>query len=908
MIISGFNRYFEKHGRVTYIVLGVIISFIFVIFVTPGSLGGGGRRGLSSLGTMYGKKLKVKEMTHRMACTELAFMLRTGQSLSQRGGHEAQLGESLRIMRALHEAKARGLDNVSDAEVVAAIHDMPFFKDENGVFSKTAFTNFKENYLVSLGLTGQDFDQIVRENLIVERLEKEETKDVTVDDKDVDAWVGNYTVRSAEIPEKTATAGQASDEEIEAFFKDRRSELKLERQRAVVVASVDEAKLVEKLAGDPSIAPTEEELTRQYEAMKETIYKGKTFEEVKERVTTAVRARKVGRAAEKVAADLAKAAAEIPEGEAAGRLAAFTAQATATGVITVTDCDFFGTGTVIPGLEGNSHVALADAIRKLDKVGQVTPAVRDAAAYRVAWLKAIKEGELPQEITPEVRTLIVDKLLEENALKYYNETIAPFKDKVAGCKSVWDLLPAYQQELAKDETLSDEQKESKARDYQDMLSSQVRPFFHAEQRSYKAAIFRPEDYLEQVKLTDEEIAAGYEARSDKYQKVEARLSMILLKTDATMDDAAKAAKKARAEEALAKLQEGTEFEEIVQEYSEDEDTKDRQGDTLLKNVKDFDSAIRTAIATMEVDQTSGVIETANGYAIVKVAEKVPARTLDEVKEELVEELKMEAAKRLAQEAAQELSDALVRTFDKAKDNGEAPEAAAVFDTMAKEFPKATVQLEENVGQSGEPNVLAREAALANRVFSTTADDPFTDGVEGNLAAYVGCLMSIEPPYLATPDDAVILSTLKNTYKHVKAGEAAKAEAIAAADRINAALKENPDLAKAAGELTFKEVEPFNRINSMYGIPGLPVRNAVELYDVLSKAEKKTIVAPQKTYMGYVLVYYDDFVVPDNAETATMKDNVKNYLLRQEQIKVLTTFYEKLEKESDTRLVEGVSTR
>ena len=82
MIISSFNRYFEKHGRKTYIALGIIISVIFVF-----SLGGGmdscGYRtpGLKSFGKMYGKTLKSKEIMHEMRKTDIGYVLRTGMSL-----------------------------------------------------------------------------------------------------------------------------------------------------------------------------------------------------------------------------------------------------------------------------------------------------------------------------------------------------------------------------------------------------------------------------------------------------------------------------------------------------------------------------------------------------------------------------------------------------------------------------------------------------------------------------------------------------------------------------------------------------------------------------------------------------------------------------------------------------------
>ena len=84
MIISSFNRYFEKHGRKTYIVLGIIISVIFVF-----SLGGGmdscGYRepGLKSFGKMYGKTLKSKETMELMRRADVGYVLRTGMSLGR---------------------------------------------------------------------------------------------------------------------------------------------------------------------------------------------------------------------------------------------------------------------------------------------------------------------------------------------------------------------------------------------------------------------------------------------------------------------------------------------------------------------------------------------------------------------------------------------------------------------------------------------------------------------------------------------------------------------------------------------------------------------------------------------------------------------------------------------------------
>ena len=69
MFISRFNRFFEKHSKVTYLVLLIVIIATFVIFVTPGDVFRGGKGQVTDLGEMYGKKLNVDEMQVEMKKT-----------------------------------------------------------------------------------------------------------------------------------------------------------------------------------------------------------------------------------------------------------------------------------------------------------------------------------------------------------------------------------------------------------------------------------------------------------------------------------------------------------------------------------------------------------------------------------------------------------------------------------------------------------------------------------------------------------------------------------------------------------------------------------------------------------------------------------------------------------------------
>ena len=172
MIISSFNRYFEKHGRKTYIVLGIIISVIFVF-----SLGGGmdscGYRepGLKSFGKMYGKTLKSKETMEQMRRADIGYILRTGMSLGRNNGDSQLLQLALQRMRALHKAHELGLDKVSDAELLEGIQSQPIFGGKDN-FSKQRYLDFVNNYMIPNRMSGGDLDEIIKENLIIDRLEE----------------------------------------------------------------------------------------------------------------------------------------------------------------------------------------------------------------------------------------------------------------------------------------------------------------------------------------------------------------------------------------------------------------------------------------------------------------------------------------------------------------------------------------------------------------------------------------------------------------------------------------------------------------------------------------------------------------------------------------------------------------
>jgi NIMA-interacting peptidyl-prolyl cis-trans isomerase 1 len=79
----------------------------------------------------------------------------------------------------------------------------------------------------------------------------------------------------------------------------------------------------------------------------------------------------------------------------------------------------------------------------------------------------------------------------------------------------------------------------------------------------------------------------------------------------------KADAKARAAEALAKIQAGTTFEDAVTQYSDDAGSADRMGSVGKFHRDDMDPAFSAAAFALRVGQVSDVVETPFGFHIIK---------------------------------------------------------------------------------------------------------------------------------------------------------------------------------------------------------------------------------------------------------------------------------------------------
>ena len=132
-----------------------------------------------------------------------------------------------------------------------------------------------------------------------------------------------------------------------------------------------------------------------------------------------------------------------------------------------------------------------------------------------------------------------------------------------------------------------------------------------------------------IELSDEEVEQYFEDNKDLYgQEEQVVASHILLEDEET------------AKEVLAKIEAGEDFEELANSYSTDEATSANGGDLGYISRGQMDESFEEAAFSLEKGAVSDVVQTSEGYHIIKVTDKVPAEEakLEDVKDEVYEDL------------------------------------------------------------------------------------------------------------------------------------------------------------------------------------------------------------------------------------------------------------------------------
>lgn len=116
-------------------------------------------------------------------------------------------------------------------------------------------------------------------------------------------------------------------------------------------------------------------------------------------------------------------------------------------------------------------------------------------------------------------------------------------------------------------------------------------------------------------LQEEELTQHYQANQDKYRRqAEAHIRHILI---AVPPGGNEAAARARAEEALARIQAGADFTQVARQYS-DSPTRDRGGDLGAVHRGELAAEIEAAAFSLPEGAVSEIIRTSAGWNIIRV--------------------------------------------------------------------------------------------------------------------------------------------------------------------------------------------------------------------------------------------------------------------------------------------------
>ena len=184
----------------------------------------------------------------------------------------------------------------------------------------------------------------------------------------------------------------------------------------------------------------------------------------------------------------------------------------------------------------------------------------------------------------------------------------------------------------------------------------------SEKRKVRYVTIDQEGLRQKATVTGQQIERSYNDNIQQYSTPEqVRASHILLKTEGKDD----AAVKKQAEDLLAKIKAGANFEELAKKHSEDEVSAAKGGDLDFFNkgamVPEFD---KVAFA-LPPGQMSDLVKSSYGYHIIKVTDKRPAsqKTLAEVRAQIEDQLKWEQAQSAAQKLADQVASELKKPAD-----------------------------------------------------------------------------------------------------------------------------------------------------------------------------------------------------------------------------------------------------
>lgn len=417
-----------------------------------------------------------------------------------------------------------------------------------------------------------------------------------------------------------------------------------------------------------------------------------------------------------------------------------------------------------------------------------------------------------------------------------------------------------------------------------------------EQKSVSFVEFNATNYADKVKTDDDSaLATHFETMSELFPN-KVKLSEIVINVDPTAEESVKAEKKAKAEEALAKLGEGQAFADVAKAYS-DAPSKENKGETgWIGNDILKDKAQIEAVDALKVGEISPIIETEDAFYIYRMDE--PRQTLAMHRKAVVKGYVKDQSEDLAERAATNFANAIYSAASRDKSTT----ATKIFSTSATtrgfEVVKTDLFNARTAKVDGvDSNSFVREA------MKLTADNSISEAIVGNNGKfYAACFESVVPAH--TPElnsSEAFKKEVTDKYVTLEATKAAQAAADQAFTGINEALKAGKVLEQAAGEVKFNAIADFKSSeNSPAGllIPFAPIKEAA-----LASAGNELLPVQRNTNEGFVLVYIKSVTKPTDEEFEAGKTTAEETVRTRLRNLAVSEYTAKLKVEAEPKITE-----
>jgi peptidyl-prolyl cis-trans isomerase D len=346
-------------------------------------------------------------------------------------------------------------------------------------------------------------------------------------------------------------------------------------------------------------------------------------------------------------------------------------------------------------------------------------------------------------------------------------------------------------------------------------------FTAPEYRSFTVLALTPDLFIGDIKPTDEELHAAYDAHKSEYVVAEKRkIDQVLVADKATADAIAKTALSGKSLAEATKTATGGKAQVI----------------SLDPSVRDeFPEALRDPVFSGAKDTVIGPVQTPLGWHVVEVKEIQPGHEVpfDDVKAKIAEDVKRDAA-------ADRLSGQIDKLGDKILGGAPMEEVAAVVNAKTVKFTQVDAK-----GGLADPAAPKPDPAWTSAAFQLQPGEtsPFQDGKDGGYFAVR--LDSVTPPALRPLADVKAEIVKDWTAEQRDVQIAKRAEDLAAKAKAGTAMTQ---IAGEAG-VKMETTVAVTRDPSASKIANAPPHPAVDALFGLSKiGEIATVKANDGQYI------------------------------------------------------------